>query len=197
MTPRFLIEDAISAFGQFNGRFSQVEDDFWEVLWEVERILKPDENVRFQTINAVDNGSYLSYGFVEPPNVIDVLRVVEQGSGRELQRIELREFWVFPRFVPSGSVFAFRHFDEVLLINRDNSVNPPLVYDVSYFVFSDRVTVDTDVPSLERLFPVVRLGLLGRLAGKVKDVERFELFQRRYEQALGLMRERGDAGDSG
>jgi len=184
MTPQFLINDALSSFGQFSGRVSEIEDSLWEVIWEIEFVLRPDESIRHGTFTFTDNSSYLSYSFVEPPNVFDINFVENPVSGRRLHRTGFRDFFRVPRFMPTGSLFAFRHSDETILINRDNGLSPNLNYSVSYYVYSDRVPSTTDVPMIERFFPVIRLGLLSRLASKVKDLERYNEFRSRYEQIL-------------
>lgn len=184
MTPQQVLNDAIASFGQFSGRIAQVEDDFWDVLWEVESILKPTECLQSATLTV--NYADPRFGTATlPAEAFDVKSVVRPTDWVHLQRVSSFDYIkTFPSWIPPAVAYAFDPVNKLLYVNNGLG-SPPAQLEVGYFVHTARSPVTQDLPVLDRLYPVIRVGLMAKLARKVKDAERMQVFEKEYIQLLG------------
>ena len=190
MTPQSVINEVVIAFGQVSGRQSWLEDLFWDSLWNVEFILRPDETIAIQSVVMTDNTDYLSFGL--GTSAIDVVSVFNPVNGRELVRTSFRDFKKIPRFIPTGSMYVFDHLNNILMVNRDNGISPNLNYNVSVFSYTQRVASNVDVPILDRFYPVVRALMMARVSERLKDIERYQIFMSEANSVLGMLRGSGN-----
>lgn len=183
MTPQQVLNDAVASFGQFSGRTAQVEDDFWDVLWEVETVLKPSEALR----TAVFTANWLpDLGEISlPAGAFEVDRVVRASDGVASSRVHLDAVYGMPPWFQTASAWAWDPIGKRVVLNRGSSLSPPTDFVVGYWEHTPRSAVDVDLPVLDRLYPILRVGLMAKLARKVKDTERMRLFEEEYVRLLG------------
>lgn len=186
MTPQQVLNDAIASFGQFSGKLSQVEDDFWDVVWEVESVLKPAECLATATVSITYTGQGYGSGTL-PSDCFEIKSVVRPTDWVILQRVNSFDaVKTFPGWFPTASVYAFDPIGKVLYVNE--GVNPGATsLEVGYFAHTARVPATTDLPLLDRLYPFIRVGLMAKLARKAKDMERAQMFEQEYLQLLGVV----------
>ena len=183
MTPQQLIDDAIASFGQFAGKSSQVEQDFWEILHEVELVVKPADCLKTSNFTAVVLTDYLSID-LSATRAFDIGAVFRQSDGIRLSPVSEQALMGMSLIFPSGSVYAYFPEQREIRISRGQLVSPPTVYRVSYFEPTAQVSANTDLPIIDRLYPYLRVGLLARLSLKAKDMDRAKVFEQEYVTLL-------------
>lgn len=180
MKPQAMIDEVKKAFGSMTGRDAELEEIFWNVLYEVETLLRPTDIAEWQELSVTDTGSWYEYQFGS--EVIDVVRV--QRGDLTLVNVPIEALLQLPSWTGDGVFWSFDSNAKKLILNRTTGGSGTTLRAL-VLEHTARVGRDQDLPILERLYPVLSSGFMLRVAELVKDMERTQLFAQKYSSLLG------------
>jgi len=178
-----IIEDFLKeleiAFTVLKGRQDIMLDIFWNTLWEVESIVKPNEILVSVDYTAIDEGSH--YAVHDTDTFYDIKQVI--ANGKELVRVS--KIYNLPSFIPSFSFYQKTKTD--LLINKGTT--PPPSLDVKIVGWTKTFRVDLLTFSADHMTILnaqIKAGMLMRASQILGDINRAQLFKQDYYQSLGI-----------